>query len=342
MGTNSSTLRSVESLGDTLRSIESRLFDIEDIALHHETGIFSNNTCVVSGKVILGNPNIRLTIGPILGLVGTSFFRVLVETNSSGPLTFNVFKCIPGIPHRRRFVSTININAVEGSPSVIMVSNLDPGIEYWGFLGGIHPDEIHNNVVQVHTLSTDIENVQAFACKSINNVSTFEDSRVQMQLLSAVSCNNGPSWVFNLGNLLRLQPIFWRSITQLLSSNNCEENGMSDWELRLSEFERCVRQEYRNALSSSLVQQLGKRCCCIFLADENESFGSHLISISELYGSTESSSSILGRNDSPKVSLFGSSQRDKTLSELQALPKVTEHTSEVVDHILAAVARILR
>lgn len=92
MGAESSTLQSIESLNQTLSDIERKLGIVEDIHLHHERNIFCDDGVVVSGRLIKCNANVHLRIGPILGLIGQNFARVLIETNVDTCVSWNLFE----------------------------------------------------------------------------------------------------------------------------------------------------------------------------------------------------------------------------------------------------------
>jgi hypothetical protein len=101
MGADSSTIQGVQSLGATLDQIERRLRDVEDYEIHHERSICNADTVVVSGKQILCRPGIHIVVGPVIGIVGQTFARFLVETNVDVELRLNIFDTTKQLPDSR-------------------------------------------------------------------------------------------------------------------------------------------------------------------------------------------------------------------------------------------------
>jgi hypothetical protein len=91
MGAETSTLQSIESLNKTLTDIETKLGVVEDIHLHHERSICHDDMVIISGKPIRCNPTVRLAVGPVVGLLGQDFARIMVESNCDADLSYHVF-----------------------------------------------------------------------------------------------------------------------------------------------------------------------------------------------------------------------------------------------------------
>ena len=87
----SSTLQSVDSLSATLDEINRQLITIEDIHLHHERVSCSDETISIHGKRVKCLSSVKIIVGPIIGLVGEDFIRVLLEVDRNTEITFNVF-----------------------------------------------------------------------------------------------------------------------------------------------------------------------------------------------------------------------------------------------------------
>ncbi len=87
----SSTLQSVESLSATLDEINQKLIAIEDIHLHHERIVCTDEIIIVHGRRIKCLSSVEIIVGPVVGLVGENFIRFLLEINRDTELTINVF-----------------------------------------------------------------------------------------------------------------------------------------------------------------------------------------------------------------------------------------------------------
>jgi hypothetical protein len=91
MGAETSTLASIESLSASLGDIERKLAVLEDAHLHHERTICHDDTVIISGKRIQCRSAINLTLGPIVGLVGQTFGRILVETDADAEISLFIY-----------------------------------------------------------------------------------------------------------------------------------------------------------------------------------------------------------------------------------------------------------
>lgn len=91
MGAESSTIQSIESLNSTLSDIERKLGVVEDVHLHHERTICQDDSILVSGKLLRCRSGINLTCGPVVGLIGHNFARLLLELDNTIEISMNVF-----------------------------------------------------------------------------------------------------------------------------------------------------------------------------------------------------------------------------------------------------------
>lgn len=102
----SSTLQSVESLSATLDEINRKLIVIEDIHLHHERVTCTDETIIVHGKRVKCLSTVEIVVGPIVGLIGEDFIRVLLEVNRDTEVTLNVFSTQNDLSTQAQFVLT--------------------------------------------------------------------------------------------------------------------------------------------------------------------------------------------------------------------------------------------
>ena len=95
MGADTSTLQSINSLSQSLSDIESKLTAMEAVHLHHERTISHDNKVFISGKLIQCRSGITLAVGPVIGLVGPTSVRILLEAcgpiGNSVEITFNFY-----------------------------------------------------------------------------------------------------------------------------------------------------------------------------------------------------------------------------------------------------------
>ena len=102
----SSTLQSVESLSATLDDINKKLVQIEDIHLHHERVNCTDETIIVHGRRVKCLSTVQIVVGPIVGLIGEDFIRVLLEVDRDTEITFNVFCTQNDLSTETQFVAT--------------------------------------------------------------------------------------------------------------------------------------------------------------------------------------------------------------------------------------------
>lgn len=159
MGADSSTLQSIESLNSTLNDIEKKLFVIEDVHLHHERTISHDDAVLISGKKIVCRSGVHVLCGPVLGLIGTQFARILVEVDEDSELTFNVFITDNHLICTR-FAFSMNLSVKRNIPSSLQIENLLPNTNYTVYIGGITPIETINNYVTFQTMPNETENIR--------------------------------------------------------------------------------------------------------------------------------------------------------------------------------------
>lgn len=159
MGADSSTLQSIESLNSTLEDIEKKLFVIEDVHLHHERTIAHDDSVLISGKKISCRSGVRLLCGPILGTIGSSFARLLVEVDCDSDLTLNVFVSDARLMCSR-YSCSITLAARKNVPIATKITHLLPGTNYCVYIGGITPAECVTSYASFQTLPNEARAVR--------------------------------------------------------------------------------------------------------------------------------------------------------------------------------------
>ena len=129
MGAESSSLQAIESLNETLSGIERKLGVIEDVHLHHERTICHDNINLISGKQIVSNPGVSLSVGPIIGLITQNSVRILLETDIDVELTLNFF--VKDENHTEaRFFRTEKLEARACTPIAKTFTEFRPNTNY--------------------------------------------------------------------------------------------------------------------------------------------------------------------------------------------------------------------
>jgi hypothetical protein len=96
MGAESSTVQSVERLGQTLVDIERKLTLLEANHIQRSSAVSESNTVWVSGRSIECRPWVHLTVGPVIGLIGQTYARILIETDQDSCVSVHTFQLSPG------------------------------------------------------------------------------------------------------------------------------------------------------------------------------------------------------------------------------------------------------
>lgn len=91
MGADTSTLHSIESLNQSLDDLTNKLKSIEILQCKNERIVSLDNKVYVADKEISCRPDIQLIVGPVVGLIGTNFSRILIEINEEADISFFVF-----------------------------------------------------------------------------------------------------------------------------------------------------------------------------------------------------------------------------------------------------------
>lgn len=348
MGADSSTLQGIESLNSTLSEIESRLFDVEDIQLHHEAALFHNNSIVVAGKQIPMNPNCKLVVGPILGTIGTTMLRILVEVDRDSLLTFNVFRSHASFVSER-FIHSASVRVLGHTPTALTIGKLDPDTPYTIYIGGVDASQSLEHALHVRTLSTTLDNHTAyFLHRNYLEGSLPGDGNTWEQLAAKLTTEvESTKILINLGDFLRLEESIMLFVPQILNCVHSDEKPSSSWEQILSKLEESVKRAYQQALTAPFVRTALKNCGFVSFAGESESQISALRAFAQAHGILEDDansdwhgSSVVGETKSS--SLFGYKVAEKTKSQHDLRVQAKEAKASLTQLVLSAVARVLR
>lgn len=113
----------------------------------------------MSGRSILCCPWIHLTVGPVIGLVGQSFIRVLIETDTDCVVTTHIFE-LNSITSDARFIVDGKIICRKDDPAAANLTGLFPGKKYILYIGNINGSDTLEYTATFHTLPDDLQHVR--------------------------------------------------------------------------------------------------------------------------------------------------------------------------------------
>ena len=89
------------------------------------------------------NPNIRLLLGPVIGLITYNSVRILLESSSSGTITCNVFEVNESSEFKEGcFLKTETFETVAGVPIATSIYGLSSNTRYAIYFGGISGEDV--------------------------------------------------------------------------------------------------------------------------------------------------------------------------------------------------------
>lgn len=302
MGAESSISASVASLNTTLDRIERRLLTIEDIHLHHDVSLNRNDCVIISGCAIKCNNNIDLVIGPVIGKLGSTFVRILLEVhwrpgdynsltvnnkfsrrssrNNAKSINDEVLVEISlytfrtdEVLNNRRFVKCDTLQVKENCATAYTVRDLEPGIPYCIYVGGVRGQQMIHRFVEFATPRSDLSNFKMIFGKDghadhieIDELNPWESLEQQVQAEKRET-----SIIFvHAGNLLSINSLLERKIKDILDYLSNED--ITDvWLEELNIFEDLIHSTYCKLFESTQLTKITRRCSCIFLPGESES-----------------------------------------------------------------------
>ena len=292
MGAESSSLRAIDSLNDTLANIERKLGVIEDVHLHHERTICHDNVVLVSGKQIVSNPNVDLVVGPIVGLITQDSVRILVETNNSATLTVNFF-LLDEIHTESRFVHEDTLVVREGIPIAKSFHGLLPGTNYAVYLGGcrgattllhyasfttlprssstISPRIIFTQGGRIDKAVPGEVNMWSHAGDIIGKGAKGRDAaKLSAKNEGDTMHNQTVHMCVHMGNFLQVDNTIRARAIELLDMVTRDDVNIEAWDEKMNEAEEAVRELYRKAFTNEDVRRILRRCGHLFLSGEGE------------------------------------------------------------------------
>lgn len=302
MGADSSTLQSIESLNSTLEDIEKKLFVIEDVHLHHERTISHDDSVLISGKKIECRSGVRLLCGPVLGVIGSSWARIMVEVDADAELSFNVF-VTDGKLICTRYMFSVTMFASKGVPISTKIDGLQSGTNYTVYIGGVTASETVTNHATFQTMPEEATAVRIVLAhngrldrlmpgesnlwKEIENrvtapqtclpgyvpIAPIDTDVEDEQLYLPYSDEPTAPRVHLLchhGNLISIEPIIRSRAMELLDLLVREDSNYEDWTTVLEQTEAQIKTAFRNALTSPSLCKILRRCGNVFLIGPEE------------------------------------------------------------------------
>lgn len=276
MGAESSTLQSVESLNSTLQDIEEKLFRIEDIHLHHERTLATDDTVLVSGKKIQCKPNVSIIVGPILGSVGPTSARVLLETNCAAEINLFVFE-VDRLISESRFVGSVQLKLSKGIPSATTVRFLMAQTTYLIYAGGVNAKDTLTKVCHFQTLPSDPLRMRMLLCHDgrveqllPNEINMWENVCHSVNAIDQIGVETKVHLVVHNGNFLSIDNIIKDRAISMLHLLLKEDTHADSWLAILSECEEWIIDLYRKCLTQEPFSSIAAKCGHLFLAGDGE------------------------------------------------------------------------
>jgi hypothetical protein len=267
MGAESSVTSNIYALNECLDNIEKRLFYIEDQYLHHEATLLTDNSLIISGKRIDCSHTCHLTIGPILGTIGSTFARLMIETDCDAEITLNVF-VKDNIHLKDRFAFSKSLPTKAMIPTVVNLDGLQSETIYIVYIGGISADQCLKRNLTFETINKTKSNLHIL----IHNPKQFSTSDYQLWLQQfgqsfQHESNYGCHQLVVLGNVLQLQQVVNAKIHSILNVSYLGDNWIND----LNELEMLIAREYRHFLERISSHDILRRISWIIIGGNEES-----------------------------------------------------------------------
>jgi hypothetical protein len=176
MGAESSSLQAVGLLNESLDTIEKRLFNIEDLILHHNQTVSIDNSIFISGVRVLVNPLVNIICGPVISSITENSLSVLLEIDQDCMISFSFFHKSYGLLTKDRFIRTETFQLLKYQPKLCIIKDLEPESTYLCYLGNIPQEKIYSTFLQFTTLSLEKQsnNLELFTIDS-NDLIYHED-----------------------------------------------------------------------------------------------------------------------------------------------------------------------
>eukprot|EP00981_Chlorochromonas_danica_P012360 scaffold4845_cov159-Ochromonas_danica.AAC.12 len=346
MGAQNSVVRSIESLSCSLNDLEKRLYEIESIELHHEAGYISSSALHISGKMIPCNSNVRLLVGPILGFIGTEVCRILVEVDHETTLSLNVFRKNYSALHFNRFVRTFHLKVPNCCPVAFTITDLDPESEYEVYIGGVCFEDAVKSLVSFTTLSPNLSNLRSYIVhsncvnKPLSHVDAFDEIWKRVAEGQSVT-----SILIHSGGLVAIEDHVRAIALELINEISTSYSVLCPWRDYLDRFEAAVKVLYKNALTNPSLKELAKHCGCFFLAGEQETIYSWLMSLINLYIYQKDENEMnakIEQGEKTDGSLLGKVAEDSSNFNAQARTEESTTRHKLLEYVISAMARAAR
>lgn len=310
MGAETSTLASIDSLSASLLEIERKLVVIEDTHTHHERTICHDDAVIVSGKRIQCRADVHLIVGPVLGIIGQTTGRVLLETDTDADITLNFF-IIDELVTDARYQCEDSFTIKAGQPIARSFKGLLPGTRYAMYIGGVNSTDTLMNYATFKTMPIDDSPVRFIFThhgrvdrQLPGEVNLWEDIDQQVSStgvhvgilagqhretplpfhVGTLAGNNNnttaaskssaqvPSiaLIVHNGDTVCIDSVIRRRALELMDLILRDDISLESWRDILQEIEEIAKREYRSAFTSPCLRNILKRCGNVFLAGQGE------------------------------------------------------------------------
>ncbi|RYH21073.1 hypothetical protein EON65_21565 [archaeon] len=355
MGANNSVLSSLESLNESLESIERKLFEVSSIQLHHSDSIVQNDDVLVRGKRIRCNPAVNCIVGPFLGLISTNTCRVLLEIDRDCDISLHIFKSSK-LFVSEMFVSSVHYKVKGHAPYVCHINDLECDTAYDVYIGGLNQCQTLNSVMSFKTLSTELSKAKFLIIGEAFSSGSLNERDIQHDFTSpSASTNDHARALFVQGDYNPLDQDITELIMRIMEFGCSPISSTKDLFVLLQQLETKVHGSYRKLINNSVVASVSKKVASVFVTAASKAVIEYLHKVYAVYvaaamaGTTAKAGNSEDNDDldSPiaqeqEASLFGSEVATTRQKYSADSSQASSQLRDLRSVALSAVARIFR
>eukprot|EP01031_Cornospumella_fuschlensis_P026645 gene26645-32196_t len=355
MGANNSVLTSLDSLNNSLESIERKLFDVSSIQLHHSDSVIQNDDVLVRGKRIRCNPAVNCVVGPLLGLISTNSCRVMLEIDRDSDISLHIFK------NSKHFMSEMFVRSVifkvKGhAPYICHIDGLETETAYDVYIGGLNQNQTLNNVLSFSTWNKELKSVNlqvigdAFSSGNLNGRDISRDFTSP-----SASTNDQAQALFVQGDYNPFDNDITERIMRIMEFGCSPVSSAKDLLVLLAQLETKLQNNYRKLLKYNVIANVAKQVTSVFMTAASKAVIEYLHKVYSTYIAVTARSPATKNDNSEdnedndanaiqdsEVSLFGNDVA-KTKQKYNAdSTQLTSQLRDLRSVALSAIARIFR
>lgn len=286
MGANNSVLTSLESLNESLESIERKLFEVSSIQLHHSDSVVQNDDVLVRGKRIRCNPSVNCVMGPFLGLISTTTCRVLLEIDHDCDITLHIFKSSK-LFMSEMFVRSVHFKVKGHSPYVCHISDLETDTAYDVYVGGLNQSQTLNNILSLRTLNTQFSQAKYQVIGDAFSSGSLNERDIQHDFTSpSASIEDQPRALFVQGDFNPLDKDITERIMRIMEFGCSPASSTKDLLTQLDQLETRIQHGYRKLVNSSVIAKVSRKVASVFVTAASKAVIEYLHKVYAVYVST--------------------------------------------------------